>query len=335
VSDVLLSVRDLTVSFHTEEGRLVAVDGVSFDVPRKTTVAIVGESGCGKSVTAHAIMRILPSPPATIDSGRVELDGVDLLALPERKMREMRGAKVSIVFQEPMTALNPVYSVGSQIIEAFRIHQRIGRKDARARAIALLEQIGFPDPAERFDDYPHELSGGMRQRVMIAMALACKPLLMIADEPTSALDMLAAAQINALLADLQRQHDMSLLLISHDIGEVAENADAIVVLYAGQVVERGAARDVLGDPKHPYTRGLLASIPPLRKRRRRRRKTPTRLPAMEGNVPDLRNPPPYCRFSSRCPDAFVRCGTEAPELIQVGDVAVRCFLYDEAEEDAS
>ena len=327
----LLTVRDLVVTFDTEEGKLTAVDGVSFDVPPSSTVALVGESGCGKSVTAHAIMRLLPSPPAEIERGRIELKGQNLLEMSERKMRAIRGARISIVFQDPMASLNPVYSIGSQLMEAFRLHKKISRRQARSESLALLERVGFPDPQNRFDDFPHELSGGMRQRVLIAMALSCEPALMIADEPTSALDMLASAQINALLSDLKREREMSLLLISHDIGEVAENADHIVVLYAGQVVESGPAREVLTDPQHPYTRGLLASIPPLRKTRRRRRKTPTRLPAMEGGVPDLREPPPYCRFSSRCPDAYVRCGAEAPQLypIVARGVQARCFLYDE------
>jgi len=336
MSQMLLSVRDLAVSFHTEEGKLTAVDGVSFDVPTRSTVALVGESGCGKSVTAQAILRLLPCPPASIESGRVELEGVDLLELSETKMRSIRGARISMVFQDPMAALNPVYSIGAQLMEAFRIHQPISRQQARERAIELLDRVGFPQPKERFDNYPHELSGGMRQRVMIAMALSCEPALMIADEPTASLDMLAAAQINALINDAKRERDMSLLLISHDISEVTQSADTVVVLYAGQVVESGPAKEVLANPRHPYTRGLLQSIPPLLKHRRRRRKTTTRLPAMTGSVPDMRAPPPCCRFSSRCPEAFVRCGAEQPPLYAVSGspVAARCFLYD-ADEEAS
>ncbi len=325
----LLSVSDLVVSFESDEGKITTLDGVSFDIPERSTVALVGESGCGKTVTAHAILRLLPTPPAAVERGRIQFEGRDLLALSERQMRKLRGARISMVFQDPMAALNPVYSVGAQLMEAFRLHQPLSRKQARERGIALLGRVGFANARTRFDDYPHELSGGMRQRVMIAIALACEPALLIADEPTSSLDMLASAQINALLMDLKRERDMSMLLISHDIAEVAHSADHIVVLYAGEVVEQGPTRRVLSSPSHPYTRGLLASIPPLRKHRRRRRVSDQRLPALTGTLPDLRQPPPYCRFSARCPEAFVRCGAEPPPLYDVGDgVVSRCFLHD-------
>jgi peptide/nickel transport system ATP-binding protein len=327
----LLEVQDLAVSFATDAGRLVAVDGIDLLIPARTTVALVGESGCGKSVTAMAIMRLLPTPPATIDRGRVLLSGRNLLDLSEREMRKIRGAKIGLVFQDPTAALDPVYRVGTQLIEAFRLHQPIGRRKAKTRALELLRQIGFPDPEARFGDYPHQLSGGMRQRIMIAIALACDPALVIADEPTTSLDMLAATQIANLLDEQRRERDMSLLLISHDIGMVSRHADRIVVLYAGQVVESGRAKDVLGDPQHPYTQGLLASIPPMRKQRRRRRKTPTRLPAMSGSVPDPLAPVPYCRFTARCPHATARCGEETPPLYRLADDRdVRCFLHDGA-----
>lgn len=328
MSEALLRVEDLAVSFDTDAGRLRAVDGISFEVPAKSTVALVGESGCGKTVTALAIMRLLPSPPATVDSGAVRLRGDDLMALSERRMRKVRGGRIGFVFQDPLAALDPVYSVGSQVVEALRLHIRLSRREAKKRAIALLDKVGFPEPETRFDAYPHELSGGMRQRVLIAIAIACDPELVIADEPTTALDMLAASEVANLLSELKRERDASLLLISHDIGMVASHADHIVVLYAGQVVERGPAAAILSEPRHPYTKGLLASIPPLRKRRRRRRNTPTRLPAMDGSVPDLVAPPACCRFAARCPVAFARCREQEPALYEAGTVSARCFLYD-------
>lgn len=328
MSEALLRVEDLAISFDTDAGRLRAVDGITFEVPPKSTVALVGESGCGKTVTALAIMRLLPSPPGSIDAGAIRLRGQDLLDLSERQMRKVRGARIGFVFQDPLAALDPVYSVGSQVVEAIRLHMRLSRREAKKQAIALLGKVGFPEPESRFDAYPHELSGGMRQRVLIAIAIACDPELVIADEPTTALDMLAASEVANLLSELKRERDASLLLISHDIGMIASHADHIVVLYAGQIVERGPAAEILAEPRHPYTQGLLASIPPLRKRRRRRRKTPTRLPAMAGSVPDLVAPPPHCRFASRCPAAFGRCGEEEPALYEVGGVVTRCFLYD-------
>ncbi len=329
-AEPLLVIRDLSVVFDGDEGTLAAIDGVSFEVPKSTTVALVGESGCGKSVTALSIMRLLPAP-ARITSGVIELEGSDLLALSEKQMRAVRGQRVSIVFQDPMSALNPVYSIGSQVVEAIRLHQSLSRTKARLRALELLERVGFPEPKKRFDDYPHEMSGGMRQRVMIAIALSCEPELIIADEPTTALDMLAAAQINALLADLKRELDMSLLLISHDVAMVAQTADEVVVLYAGQVVETGRSGDILVEPRHPYTKGLLRSVPPLRKRQRRREPTSTRLPAIAGRVPDPRHMPPGCRFAERCPDAFERCGDELPELLALPEPdasLARCFLLE-------
>jgi oligopeptide/dipeptide ABC transporter ATP-binding protein len=335
VSEPLLSVRDLVVRFALEEGELTAVDGISFDVPKGCTVALVGESGCGKTVTAHTIMRLLPTPPARIDGGQVLFEGQDLLCLPLRRMRALRGSRISIVFQDPMTALNPVYSIGSQLREAYRIHQRISRSEAKRRAIELLRRVGFPEPDERFGDYPHELSGGMRQRVLIAMALACRPALLIADEPTTALDQLAATDLVSLLEQLRREFELSMLLISHDITMVAEIADHIVVLYAGQIVESGPAHDVLAHPQHPYTRALLQSIPPRRRHQRRRRKTKRRLPSIQGTVPDPRKLPPGCRFSNRCPEAIDRCDDQAPELLTIENpgrepVLARCLLLETA-----
>jgi oligopeptide/dipeptide ABC transporter ATP-binding protein len=326
----LLSIRDLSVSFAAEGGRLLAVDRVSFDVPRGRAVALVGESGCGKSVTAGAILRLLPEPPARLDGGQIRFDGQDLLALPERAMRAVRGGRIGMVFQEPMTSLNPVYTVGYQIAEAIRLHRDVSRREARRLAIEGLAKVGLPEPARRVDSYPHELSGGMRQRVLIAIALACSPALLIADEPTTALDATVQAQILELIASRRREEGMSLLLIAHDLALVGEVADEIVVLYAGVVVERGPARAVLGSPAHPYTRALLQSLPP---RLHRVRGQPGRkLPTIEGSLPDLRRPPPGCRFHDRCPEVVDRCRTEAPALLAAGDALSRCHLVDAREE---
>ena len=333
VSDALLSVRDLVVRFATERGELTAVDGVSFDVPKASTVALVGESGSGKSVTALSIMRLLPSPPARIDGGQILFEGRDVLRLPPKAMRALRGARISMVFQDPLAALHPLYSVGAQLSEAFRLHLPISRAEARRRALDMMARVGFPEPERRLADFPHELSGGMRQRVMIAIALACKPALLIADEPTTALDMLAAAQITSLLSELRRDLDMSLLMISHDIAVVSEIADRIVVLYAGEVVESGPTAEVLARPRHPYTQGLLLSLPPRRLRQRRRRLTPTRLPSIQGQLGQGAELPLGCRFSDRCPVAIHRCRSEAPRLLPVRTahaepVHARCLLLE-------
>ncbi|APR83181.1 Oligopeptide transport ATP-binding protein OppD [Minicystis rosea] len=325
--DPLLSIRDLSVSFVTDGGLLRAVDHVSFDVPRGRTVALVGESGCGKSVTAHSIMRLLPSPPARTDGGEILLEGRDLLKLDERSMRAVRGARIGMIFQEPMTSLNPVYTIGFQIAEAIRLHRDVSRSEARRLSIEGLARVGFPEPARRVDNYPHELSGGMRQRVLIAIALACSPALLVADEPTTALDATVQAQILALLAQLREEAGMSLLLIAHDLALVGEVADDIVVLYAGVVVERGPARAVLSNPAHPYTRALLRSLPPRAHRARGERGR--KLPTIEGSLPDLRSPPPGCRFQDRCPDVTERCRVEPPALVPAGNGATaRCFLVE-------
>jgi oligopeptide/dipeptide ABC transporter ATP-binding protein len=336
----LLSVRDLSVSFATDGGILRALDRVSFDVPAGRTVALVGESGCGKSVTAQAILRLIPTPPGKIDNGQIFFEDRDLLALTEREMRPIRGGRIGMVFQEPMTSLNPVYTIGAQIMEAIRLHRDDSRGEAKKRAIELLRKVGFPDPETRFRSYPHELSGGMRQRAIIAMAIACDPALLIADEPTTALDMMTQAQILALLQDLQRDRSMSLLLIAHDLGVVAELADEIVVLYAGVVVERGPTRSILQAPSHPYTQALLKSVPPAGKSAYRPRgKRARRLPTIAGVIPDLRAPPSGCRFSDRCEHAWFRCQAEEPQLYSVehggglGKSVSRCFLCDPAEKN--
>jgi peptide/nickel transport system ATP-binding protein len=325
----LLRVRGLVASFRTDAGVLRAVDGVSFDVPRGTTVAVVGESGCGKSVTALSILRLI-SPPGRIESGSIELEGRDLLKLSERSMRDVRGKDVSMIFQEPMTSLNPVYTVGWQIVEAVRLHQRKSKGEARARAIELLRLVGIAEPETNVDTYPHQLSGGQRQRVMIAMALACEPKLLLADEPTTALDVTIQAQILELLRDLQQRLSMSILLITHDLGIVAENAEHVVVMYAGRVVESAPVRDLFAKPMHPYTLGLLRSIP------RAGAHAARRLHAIEGLVPDLRKLPPGCRFADRCPLRIERCSREEPDLTPVAAAssprtarASRCWRADE------
>ncbi len=324
----LLRVRNLVTSFRTEGGLLRAVDDVSFDVPRGGTVALVGESGCGKSVTALSILRLLPAPPAQIESGSIALEGRDLLALPEGAMRAVRGDLISMVFQEPMTSLNPVYTAGFQIGEALRLHRKKSRRQARARAVELLGLVGLPEPETSVDAFPHQLSGGQRQRVMIAMALACEPKLLVADEPTTALDVTIQAQILALLRGLQESLAMSLLLITHDLGVVAEVAGHVVVMYAGRVVETAPVRDLFAKPAHPYTRGLLDSVPgafesPVEPARRRLR-------AIEGIVPDLRALPPGCRFADRCPMRIERCVREEPELTTLSPGrSSRCFRASE------
>jgi oligopeptide/dipeptide ABC transporter ATP-binding protein len=332
VTAPLLRIRDLAVSFATYGGVLQALDGVSFDVDRGHVVALVGESGCGKSATAHSILRLLASPPSRLDRGEIRFEGRDLLTLSDREMRAVRGGRIGMVFQDPMTALNPVYTIGFHLIEAIRLHRKVARSEARKQAIAGLERVGFPDPASRFDSYPHELSGGLRQRVLIAIALACDPVLLIADEPTTALDATIQAQILELLRKLREELGMSLLLIAHDLGVVASIADEIVVLYAGVVVERGPTASLLKSPAHPYTRALLRSLPPEGPQAfRARRKKGRTLPTIEGTLPDLRSPPRGCRFQARCPDVIDRCKTDAVPLTdRRGGGVVRCLLADEA-----
>ncbi|MBX3205476.1 MAG: ABC transporter ATP-binding protein [Labilithrix sp.] len=317
----LLRVRDLVTSFRTEQGVLRAVDEVSFEVPEGATLGIVGESGCGKSVTALSILRLIPHPQGAIERGAVELRGKDILRLSEREMQEVRGNEISMIFQEPMTSLNPVYTVGAQIIEAIRLHQKKSRREARERAIEMLRLVGIPAPETNIDAYPHQLSGGMRQRVMIAMALACEPSLLIADEPTTALDVTIQAQILELIAKLRDKLGMSVVLITHDLGVVAEVASHVVVMYAGRVVERAPVASLFERPRHPYTRGLLRSLPsfeaaPAATTDGPRRRA--RLPVIEGIVPDLMALPPGCRFADRCPMVVDACRSSEPSLEPVG-----------------
>jgi peptide/nickel transport system ATP-binding protein len=330
VDTPLLRVRDLVTSFRTDTGTLRAVDQVSFDVPRAATVALVGESGCGKSVTAYSILRLVASPPGRIESGAIELEGRDLLQLPERQMQAVRGNEVSMIFQEPMTSLNPVYTVGWQIMEAIRLHRKTSRRQARARTVELLGLVGLPEPATQVEAYPHQLSGGQRQRVMIAMALACEPKLLVADEPTTALDVTIQAQILELLRELQQRLAMSILLITHDLRVVAENAREVVVMYAGRVVESAPVSALFARPMHPYTRGLLESVPRGKPTAQRRLRT------IEGMVPDLRALPPGCRFADRCPLRIDRCVLEEPPVAEVAPGRLsRCWRAEDVQPQAA
>ncbi len=309
----LLRVKNLVTSFRTDTGTLRAADGVSFDVPDGASLGIVGESGCGKSVTALSILRLVPAPAGSIESGSIEFRGKDLLKVSLSEMRSIRGNKISMIFQEPMTSLNPVYTAGAQIAEAVRIHQKKSRKEAYVRAFEMLRLVGIPSPETNIEAYPHQLSGGMRQRVMIAMALACQPNLLIADEPTTALDVTIQAQILATLASLRAKLGMSIILITHDLGVIAEYTDYVVVMYAGKVVEQADVRSLFAHPRHPYTRGLLDSIPQPQHHTEKR----VRLRTIEGMVPDLRDLPPGCRFADRCPMVIDACTKFEPELLPV------------------
>ena len=308
IGETLLTVRGLRTCFHTEDGLVRAVDGVSFRIRQGETFALVGESGCGKSVTAFSILRLIPIPPGEIAGGSVQLNGTHLLRLSEREMRDVRGAKISMIFQEPMSSLNPVFTCGSQIVEAIRLHRRMSAGDARNLAIEMLRQVGIPDPVQRFTEYPHQMSGGMRQRVMIAMALVCGPELLIADEPTTALDVTIQAQILDLLRDLRREIGMSLLIITHDLGIVAETADAVAVMYAGRIVEEAPVADLFASPLHPYTVGLFRSRPALEP-------TDGDLAVIPGTVPSPLAVPPGCAFHPRCPLADgEKCPRDRPPL---------------------
>ncbi len=300
----ILEVSDLEISFHTEDGVLKAVDGVSFQIQRGETLGLVGESGCGKSVTAFSILQLLASPPARV-KGSVKFDAEQLLSLTDNEMRRVRGRKVSMIFQEPMSSLNPIMTIGRQIAEVIIEHQKKPRKEARLIAIDMLARVGLPSPETRFDEYPHQMSGGMKQRAMIAMALVCRPRLLIADEPTTALDVTIQAQILDLLRDLQRELDMSVLLITHDLGVVAETCDRVAVMYAGKIVEQASVKDLFERPLHPYTCGLFRSLPSLAPESRR-------LEAIPGSVPSPLDFPSGCRFRTRCPMAEEKCNEEPP-----------------------
>jgi oligopeptide/dipeptide ABC transporter ATP-binding protein len=311
----LLDVRDLRTHFFTRDGVVRAVDGVSFSVEKGKTLGIVGESGCGKSVTALSIMGLIPKPPAKIVSGEVLFEGRDLVRLRDRELEDVRGHEIAMIFQDPMTSLNPTLKIGTQITEVIRRHLDLSKSEARKRAVELLDEVRIPGAATRLDDYPHRFSGGMRQRVMIAIALACDPKLLIADEPTTALDVTVQAQILDLLEDLRQRHDMAMIIITHDMGVVAEAADDIVVMYAGQIVEEANTLDLFDRPEHPYTEALLGALPQIDGDGIRS----GRLTAIPGRPPDLIAPPPACRFAPRCPYASHNdtCTVEPPELREV------------------
>ena len=313
--DLILDVRNLKTVFFTPSGLFKAVDDVSFNVRRGETLAIVGESGCGKSVSALSIMRLVPDPPGRIVGGAVTLEGTDLLTLDEEEMRGIRGNRMSMIFQEPMTSLNPVMRIGDQITEAVRLHQNKTAKQAWARAVEMLRLVRIPEPERRAREYPHQLSGGMRQRAMIAMALACRPALLIADEPTTALDVTIQAQILALIVDLQKELGTGLILITHDLGVVAQTAQRVIVMYAGRKVEEASVDDLFADPRHPYTRGLMASMPAVISLGA---KTDVRLAEIPGMVPSLTNLPQGCAFAPRCALAIERCRQEYPPLQDFG-----------------
>ncbi|WP_051444233.1 ABC transporter ATP-binding protein [Afipia sp. P52-10] len=312
VADPLLTVSDLKTYFFTRNGTVRAVDGVSFAIARGETLAIVGESGCGKSMTALSLMRLIADPPGRIVGGEVVLEGVDLLKLSEEDMRAMRGRDISMIFQEPMTSLNPVMTIGRQIGEVLTMHQTMPREELRKKVVEMLALVRIPEPAQRAKEYPHQLSGGMRQRAMIAMALACSPKVLLADEPTTALDVTIQAQILELIADLQRKLGTAVVLITHDLGVVAEMAQRVIVMYAGRKVEEARVEDLFADPQHPYTQGLMASIPRLGLMRGERTEAVSRLQEIPGIVPPLYSLPKGCTFAPRCARADDKCRAEFP-----------------------
>jgi peptide/nickel transport system ATP-binding protein len=314
--DMVLDVKNLQTVFFTPSGLFRAVDDVSFSIRRGETLAIVGESGCGKSVTALSIMRLVPDPPGRIVGGSVALEGTDLLGLDEAEMRAIRGNRISMIFQEPMTSLNPVMRIGDQITEAVRLHRKLTAKEAWNKAVEMLRLVRIPEPEQRAGEYPHQLSGGMRQRAMIAMALACRPALLIADEPTTALDVTIQAQILALIVELQKELGTGLILITHDLGVVAQTAQRVIVMYAGKKVEEATVEALFENPRHPYTRGLMASMPAVATFGSN---SDARLVEIPGMVPSLTNLPPGCAFAPRCPLAVERCRAEYPPLQDWGD----------------
>ena len=320
--ELILDVRNLSTTFRTERGPLKAIDGIDFQVYKGEILGIVGESGCGKSVTSQSVMRLYDEKYTASYQGEVFLEGKDLMKIPYKKMQEIRGKKISMVFQDALSSLNPVFTVGNQICEPLKIHQKLSKKEAEEKAIEMLKLVGIPAPEKRINQYPHELSGGMRQRVMIAIALACKPQLLIADEPTTALDVTIQAQIMDLIVKLNQQLDMGVMLITHDLGVVAETCTRVIVMYLGQIVEEASVMDIFDNPKHPYTWGLIQSIPRLDGDRTKA------LYTIKGTVPLLSQIPEGCRFAPRCPYATERCRKEMPELQNISETQrVRCFKY--------
>ena len=316
----LLSVKDLTVEFKTEKGVVRAVDGVSFDLAGGEPLGIVGESGCGKSVTALSLLKLIPSPPGRIAGGEILLDGQNIVPLSDSRMRPIRGNKISMIFQEPMTALNPVFTIGNQMIEILRIHKNISRQEARNQALEILNTVEIESPEKRINQYPHELSGGMRQRVMIAMALSCNPRILVADEPTTALDVTVQAQVMDEIKRLQKKLDMAVILITHDLGVIAEFCRRVIVMYCGKIVEIADTESLFKAPRHPYTKGLLDSIPRIREQKLEK------LPTIQGMVPDLADLPEGCRYADRCPKVKERCRKSEPVLEKdLTNRGVSCF----------
>ncbi|MEF2966454.1 ABC transporter ATP-binding protein [Paenibacillus sp. M1] len=323
----VLQIQNLRTSFFTDRGEVPAVDGVNLTVNPGEVLGVVGESGCGKSVTSLSVLKLIPEPPGKIVGGSILFKGEDLVPLKEREMRRIRGNSISMIFQEPMTSLNPLFTVGEQIGEAIRLHRELGRKDARVHTVEMLRKVGIPRPESVLDEYPHQLSGGMRQRVMIAMAISCSPELLIADEPTTALDVTIQAQILDLIRRLNEENGTAVMLITHDLGVVAEMCHRVAVMYAGKVVEEGPVREIFKNPLHPYTQGLIQSVPRMNEQR-------PRLFSIPGNVPVLHAGMKGCRFADRCPHAMPLCLEQLPELREYGAAhSCRCWLH-ESQEDA-
>lgn len=328
MTDKLLEVNDLAVSFTTHGGEVQAVRGVTFHVKKSETVAIVGESGCGKSVTAQSIMRLIPEPPGKIKQGTILLNGVDLASFSEKQMRKIRGKEIGMIFQDPMTSLNPTLTVGDQITEGLHTHETLSNTEAEEVAINLLKLVGIANPKERLKQYPHQFSGGMRQRIMIAMALVCNPSLLIADEPTTALDVTIQAQIIELFKEIQEKTGVAIIIITHDLGVVAQIADRINVMYAGEIVESGTVKEIFQNPQHPYTNGLLASVPRLDGDRTKQ------LVPIFGSPPDLFSPPPGCAFAQRCDYAMEVCKNYAPPMTEITENHhTACWLQDDRAKD--
>ena len=318
----ILKVKDLKTYFYTEEGIVPAIDGLDFELEKGETLAIVGESGCGKSVTSQSILQIVPIPPGKIESGEIYYNDEDLLKKSEKEMQKIRGNEISMIFQEPLTSLNPVFTIGKQICDILKLHQKMNKKEARERALEMLKKVRIPSPEQVLDEYPHQLSGGMRQRAMIAMALACNPSILIADEPTTALDVTIQAQIIHLLQELKEGNQMSIILITHDMGVVAQIAQNVLVMYAGQAVEYADVRQIFAEPLHPYTLGLLKSIPSVHDKK-------DELYSIRGSIPSPKEYPEGCRFSLRCDEACDKCRSQMPPLKELPDGRkVRCWKYD-------